>query len=199
MDPQLKQRLTGAVALLLLGVLIIPWIFDGPPPGSPYAPREAPDEKPYQSTPAPPVDFKPPPPVQRQSIEPPAPLRKTAVLPPRPKPAEKKVSVRPPAPKAADPAKAKPSASTEKQAAKPVSGGWLVQVASLLRETGARKLVADLKKAGYPAYMERAAGKGKLWYRIRVGPIRDRNRANRTRKEIAKSFPVGPMLVLFRP
>ena len=37
MDPQLKQRLIGAVTLLLLGVLLIPLILDGPPPGSPYA------------------------------------------------------------------------------------------------------------------------------------------------------------------
>ena len=75
----------------------------------------------------------------------------------------------------------------------------MVQVASLIHETGARTLVTDLKKAGYPAYMERASGKGRLWYRIRVGPLRDQARAQKTRKEIAKSFQVGRMLVLFRP
>lgn len=68
MDPQLKQRLIGAIALLLAGVLIIPLILDGPPPGSPYA-APAPAEKPPTKPPVakPPSDFRPPPPPKSAS------------------------------------------------------------------------------------------------------------------------------------
>ena len=79
MDPQLKQRLIGAVTLLLLGVLLIPLILDGPPPGSPYAvnkpdtqvlgtqPRKIPSQPPQS------VFRAPPPMVQVPSATPPVP------------------------------------------------------------------------------------------------------------------------------
>lgn len=53
-----------------------------------------------------------------------------------------------------------------------------IQVASLKDAAAAQRIVTDLKKAGYPAYLSRIviAGKG-IWFRVRVGSYKDREEA----------------------
>jgi DedD protein len=57
---------------------------------------------------------------------------------------------------------------------------WVVQVASLRTPEAAGELEAKLRKAGFSAFVEQAEVRGKLYYRVRVGPEVDRANAERT-------------------
>jgi DedD protein len=50
------------------------------------------------------------------------------------------------------------------------SRSWVIQVASLRDRARAYALVQDLRAKGFPAYMEEAEVKQKLWHRVRIGP-----------------------------
>ncbi len=58
------------------------------------------------------------------------------------------------------------------------TGKLTIQLASMKDGAAAERIVANLKKEGYPAYLSRIviAGKG-LWYRVRVGRYTDREQA----------------------
>jgi DedD protein len=57
---------------------------------------------------------------------------------------------------------------------------WVVQVASLATPEAAAEMEAKLRKAGFSAFVEQAEVRGKLFYRVRVGPEVDRAGAERT-------------------
>lgn len=57
---------------------------------------------------------------------------------------------------------------------------WVVQVASLGSPEAAQAMQDKLRKAGYSAFVEQAEVRGKLFYRVRVGPEVDRANAERT-------------------
>ncbi|MBK1723759.1 SPOR domain-containing protein [Thiocystis violacea] len=57
---------------------------------------------------------------------------------------------------------------------------WVVQVASLGSSNSANELAGKLKSAGFTAFVERAEVRGKLFYRVRVGPEVNRDAAERT-------------------
>jgi DedD protein len=63
---------------------------------------------------------------------------------------------------------------------KPVAtqGHLTIQVASLKDAAGAERLMADLKKDGYPAYLSRIVIPDKgIWFRVRVGSYTDAEQA----------------------
>ncbi|MBC2709859.1 MAG: SPOR domain-containing protein [Desulfosarcina sp.] len=72
-------------------------------------------------------------------------------------------------------ARATPSAT---QAPAPTTGNLTIQVASMKGASAAERIVANLKKDGYPAYLSRSyiPDKG-LWFRVRVGSYKDREQA----------------------
>lgn len=80
-----------------------------------------------------------------------------------------------PAPPPAATAKAAP-ASAPTAAAE--TGGLTIQVAALRDGAAAERIVANLKRDGYPAYLLRkvTAGQG-LWFKVRIGHYRDRDHA----------------------
>jgi len=63
-------------------------------------------------------------------------------------------------------------------AAEETTGNLTIQVASLKDGAAAERIVANLKKDGYPAYLSRIVIPDKgLWFRVRVGRYRDREQA----------------------
>ncbi len=76
------------------------------------------------------------------------------------------------------------------------SGNLTIQVASLKDPAAAERIVANLKKEGYSAYLSRIviADQG-LWFRVRVGSYRDREQAaadlDRLRREQKKPILVS--------
>ncbi len=69
------------------------------------------------------------------------------------------------------PAAAKPEAGAQR-------GGWSIQVGAFSTRDKADKLAAELKSAGYQAYVSPVSKSGRTLQRVRVGPEADRSRAD---------------------
>jgi cell division protein FtsN len=81
----------------------------------------------------------------------------------------------------------KPTVGTTPPAAA-TTGSLTIQVASMKDATAAERIVANLKKDGYPAYLSRIviADKG-LWFRVRVGSYKDRHQAAADMDRLARA------------
>ena len=94
---------------------------------------------------------------------------------------------------AARPPEARPAAI--EPAAEPVApakGAFSVQVGAFGSEATARKLVADLKADGMPAYIAPLSKSGKTLHRVRAGPVPDRAAADRLAARLkARGLPVS--------
>lgn len=187
MERALKERIIGAVVLVIFAVLVVPIFLDGPPadgeivtervllPGQEdqktqtvVLDRDRTDPVPAASAP---VQAKPEPVV-------PEPVRE------EPKPA---VVQQPPEQEQA------PETQEEKPAAKPAptpaastTGMWAVQLGSFSNKDNAEKLAADLRKQGYAAFLSQlSTDKGQL-HRVRIGPQKDRASAEAMASRLAK-------------
>jgi DedD protein len=164
-DVQAKDRLTGAVILVVLLVLIVPELLSGPgrkvaavashpsnePPLRSYT-MELGDERgtrhapmPGPATAAPPLVPAPPP---------------AAVTAPQQEPAKAPAALVSPVP-------------PESAAQLPIAG-WTVQLGSFAGPANAERLVRELKAKGYAAFSTESASGGRKLYRVRVGPAGDR-------------------------
>ncbi len=128
---------------------------------------------------------------------------------PKPKVAERKMekpAEKAPAP-VKTPQKSKPAESLPSQApakekvaavAKTKTSGptYTIQAASVRKAEDADRMVAKLKKRGYPAYrtIGKVPGKG-IWYRIRVGEYKSKTEARRMLDKLKKDG-LKPILVL---
>ena len=83
-----------------------------------------------------------------------------------------------------------------KAAAPPTAAGTLtIQVASMKDGAAAERIVANLKKDGYPAFLVRSVIPGKgLWFRVRVGSYASREQAAADIDRLTRSGK-KPMLV----
>jgi len=82
-------------------------------------------------------------------------------------------------PKGATVAKSPTPVQPRKKKAPPAATGMLtLQVASMKEGESAERIVANLKKDGYPAFLVRSVIPGKgLWFRVRVGSYANREQA----------------------
>lgn len=164
MDVRLKQRLIGASVLVLAVVLVVPEVLTGRPETRPEEASEG-----GAAAPAPAA-----PPNATQEVE------ITLVdLAPEEEPVPAEVLALPPpvveGPPETTPAPA-PSVPSEGVEPRPESG-WAVQVAALGNEAAARAMAADLQARGYAAFVLEYRLNGKVYYRVRVGPEAQRQRA----------------------
>ena len=85
-------------------------------------------------------------------------------------------------------AEAKPKAFQTQKASTSPAGPLTIQVASLKDGSEAGRIVANLKKEGYPAYLSRIflPDKG-LWFRVRVGSYADEKQAAADLQRLAKA------------
>lgn len=179
MEAEVKERLVGAVILVLLAVLVLPALLTGPKQAEPLQSPEAPVASRSVE-----IDLGGPQDDEQVEI---LPLDEAA---PAPQPAAVREAPtglpdtsEPPATSgaapAADPAPAAmPVATPPAQPAQaPVGAGWAVQVAALSNRDAALKLVAELQRRGYPAFILEYRAAGRVLYRVRIGPEADRGRA----------------------
>ncbi|MGB5201613.1 MAG: SPOR domain-containing protein [Sedimenticolaceae bacterium] len=148
MDDGLKRRLIGAAVLASLAVIFVPMLFEEPPVRPP---------------PLPPLPQ--PPPVRDFASEM---LHEEvpAVTPLAPSPVIEEAPAVPSAP-----VESVPEPRTALTA-------WVVQAASLSSRENAEKLVASLREAGLPTPdPERVEIKGQRYYRVKVGPVIEREEA----------------------
>jgi DedD protein len=201
-----RRRLVGAIALVLLAVIVLPMVFDPEPKpntpavsiripneeGTPFTPKSAPKpiappevgkaEKPVE--PAPPAK----PDSSAAVVEPAKPPEKVAVAPPPPKPVEKpaappaKAAEKKPAP-AAPPVAAAPATSAREQ--------LVVQVGAFSSPDKVKEIAAQLKEAKLVYYTESVAtAKGPVT-RVRLGPFNSREAAEKARDR-AKALGMSP-------
>jgi len=171
LDEALKKRLIGAAVLASLAVIFVPMLVEEPADRQPLeAVPEPPPARPFESSllreevPLPPSAV--PPTQARTAVEPVVPAPAPPAVPAAPVPTV------PVAPKPATPAHSEPAAP------RPGLAAWVVQAGSFSRLENARKLVARLRKAGLQVLdPERIELRGRVLYRVQVGPVLDRKRA----------------------
>ena len=209
MEEPLKARLIGAGILVLLAVALVPELLSGPKnsaggtaaggakntrtvtidlggavaEGARLEPGPETAAAPATTSTLPTIASPAPAPAPAPEAEAPvasAPEEQTAVT-------EKAVAppVRPP--------ETRPAAiEPEVQASAPAKGTFSVQVGAFGSEATARKLVADLKADGMPAYIAPLSKSGKTLHRVRAGPVPDRAAADKLAARLkARGLPVS--------
>lgn len=172
LDEQLKKRLIGAAVLAALAIIFVPMLIESPPQQRPLGEiPPPPPARPFESE------------LLREPVPPPA---KVAPLVPR-------VSEEPPvmSPQAEEPSRPetpaasegassspRPKASASETAPRTGLAAWVVQVGSFSSQENARKLVARLREAGLQVLdPERIELRGKVLYRVQVGPLLEKEQA----------------------
>jgi DedD protein len=121
--------------------------------------------------------------VETELVREPAPIAAPALAKPA---VAKVVEEKPAAPK---PAAAKPAAAPKpsaKVAAVAPGGRFSVQVGAFGDSATAEKLASQLRAKGYPSYVKSDAESGGTRWRVRVGPVNARERAEELAAKLAK-------------
>ena len=96
---------------------------------------------------------------------------------------------------AAGTSKPTPPSPSKPQRPAPSKGLYAIQIAAMKDGTAAERIVANLKKDGYSAYLSRIVIPGKgLWFRVRVGSYPSREQAAADMKRLTQSKK-SPILV----
>jgi len=171
---QARHRLIGAVALMLATVIFLPMVLDSEPnvnvgnielriPDRTEVPEFRPEIQvsPVVEVPASVPSALPP-------VSAPAPAPAPAQAPAQAAPAVPEV--------AAAPVTSKPAAS-----AKAVTpAGWVLQVGAYSKEDAGRQMLDNLKRRGFPAYIEKVNGMS----RVRVGGYPSREAAQKVKLKL---------------
>ncbi|CAM9764685.1 unnamed protein product, partial [Phaeothamnion confervicola] len=192
-----RRRLVGAIALVLLAVIILPMVFDPEPrPNTPLVSVRIPGEDSSKFTPK--VAPKPAKPPEPAAAPVPAPVEAAKSVPepakapdkPAAKPAAKPVEK---AAKVAEKALEKPAEkAVEKPGAAPAGGEqFMVQVGAFASPEKVQEITGQLKEAKLAHYTETVAtAKGQVT-RVRLGPFASKDAAEKAR-ERAKALGLNP-------
>ena len=181
MERALKERIIGAIVLVILVVLVVPIFLDGPPEDGEIVSERVllPGQKDQnnktvvlergRSEPIPVAseregDTEKPEPVPQQEI-----AREEQDPAPQPR---------------TEPAK--PAAST--------TGMWAVQLGSFSNKENAEKLAADLRKQGYAAFLSQLRTSAGELHRVRIGPQKDRASAEAMAARLLKANHKGQVV-----
>lgn len=178
-----RRRLVGAIALVLLAVIVLPWIFDPQPRHTPPVSVRIPgqDETPFTPKSVP----KPPPPPAEAAKPAPAPESAPA-KPEAPKAAEK--------PQAAKPAPA-PAAERARAEAALANAQYIVPVGAFADPAA---VIGKLKAARLPYFTEPVATAKGTVTRVRAGPFASREAAEMAHKQL-RGLGFTPGSVAARP
>lgn len=196
MDTALKYRLTGAVILVLLAVLLLPELLSGRGKsdrvgagasagveGGAERSIEIDLTEAARAPLAPPSGALP----AAETASPPA----VVALPVPPAPA---AAQSPPA--AAEPAAAEPAAAAPSTAVPPAAEtpAYFVQIGVYENQASARTLARKLKDKKFSAVIDEVSRAGKTLYRVRVGPTNDRAAANALRVRLEQAGHKGSVV-----
>jgi len=204
LDTALKHRLTGAVILVLLAVLLLPELLTGSgratdprgsSAGSPNSAERSFDIDLTQGT-IDPLAVAPPLAAEPLPAPPTAPLN--LPVPPA-------AVVTPPAAVATPPAATSPSAETSPPVVPPpaqnapppaVSSAeaYYVQLGVFVNRASATNLANKLKTGSFVVKVDEIRRDGKVLHRVRVGPVADRTAANDLLKRLADSGHAGSVV-----
>ncbi len=206
-DKGLMQRIVGALVLVALAVIFVPMLFNREDPTDQFE-VEAPA---MPATPAAPevvvqpVEVPEPAPEpseeyqiieEREVAEVQAPTEPIREVPALAEPAEPAAPVaQTPPPAAAPAAPAAAPAEQPRLDANNLPVSWSVQLASLSSRENAEKLQQKLRSQGYNAYIRSVDGMNRVF----VGPLLERNEANRLRDQLQRQQKLDGFVVRFRP
>lgn len=184
-NKQFKERLTGAVILVVFIVIVVPALLSGPPrPATPVTVTgvEGPPIRSYTIDLTEPAGTQPP--ITPLTVTPSSPSAPVsgADLAPTPAPATTPAPLPTPTPA---PVAGPGSASVET--------GFAVQIGSFANRANAEGLVAKLGKGGFPAFIS-PTGSGRKLYRVRVGPVADRAGALQLAARLAEAGQPGKVV-----
>ncbi len=211
MDPRAKQRLTGAIILVALFVLLVPELLTGPKSAvGPATPDEVEGLRRYT------IDLSAPSPGSAPAAQ------AEVALPPvagmsapadRAVPGEAAIAETA-APQIAAPEVATPEAAIpeprpdvvqERAAASsvapatkpptaPASGTFVVQLGSFRSRDNAERLVRDMTAKGFATFIAPITTNGRELYRVRVGPTRDRAAAEALASQLKRQGQSGSIV-----
>lgn len=185
-DRGLKERVIGAVVLVVFMVLVVPVFLDGPSEETAVViesvtlPGQNNQERTQQtivldrnrSHPVPTTRSAET--VQRTPREQVV-IEESVPAPPDPKPVIAEAPVPEPAPA---PQSANPQSST---------GMWAVQLGSFSNKENAERLAADLRGQGFAAFLSEVYDSGTALQRVRIGPQKDRTSAESIASQLARA------------
>lgn len=203
MDRALKERIVGAIVLVIFIVLVVPVFLDGPQEDqevvseSVTLPGQNGQERKRQTI------------VLERDREVPMPAAATATreesdgatteeLQPTPVPDETAISEDsrdepaetvaaaapdpvPPEPRQPDPEPEPP----RQEPAQSSTGMWAVQLGSFSNKENAERLAAELRGKGYAAFLSQLQNNGQQLHRVRIGPQKDRESAESTASRLS--------------
>lgn len=189
MDSGLKQRVIGALVLIVAAVIFLPMLLtgqdetveveiDAPEPASMPAPEVTPPPEIQPREPQPVTEL---PPREPESVP--------ATPAPAPEPVPEPAEPEPPA----DSVVTAPSEPTSVTAE--VTGDWVIQLGSFANVDNAHSFVEALSEQGYNAYARSAESGGRSITRVFVGPLQTRAAADRLRDELQRNHEVEGLVV----
>ena len=202
----MKERLTGAIILVGLIVVLVPELLSGPirPAARAHGPGSSAEEPPLRSYTISLADeahggsgTAQPQPAGAPSPLAPAAAEPAAAQPATPSaPAPQPVAV-PPAKTAAVPSEHKPPASppptAATTAAAPSAAGWVVQLGSFANRSNADRLAQQVRSLGYPVSVSRGTT-GRRLYHVQVGPTPERTAAEQMAAKLAAQGHKGAVM-----
>ena len=186
-DRALKERIIGAIVLVLFAVLVVPVFLDGPPDEQPIVSEAVTlpgqnDQERKQQTIVLQRDRSEPVPVARAPSPSPstAPVEASPVVKQPEQQAAKKET-------AAAPASPPPAASDDESGEASATGMWAVQLGSFSNKENAERLAADLRDQGFAAFLSQLQTNAGQLHRVRIGPQKDKVSAEAIAAQLAKS------------
>jgi DedD protein len=185
MDRALKERVIGAIVLVVVAVLIVPVFLDGTENDTAIVseavtlPGQNEQERMTQTV------------VLNRDRTEPVPTSVPASVPEETMPETKpEITEQPPAAKET----ASPATEELPTAVESSTGMWAVQLGSFKNQQNAERLAADLRKQGYAAFLSRLdTGSGAL-HRVRIGPQKDRESAESVAAKLGQSGHSGQVV-----
>lgn len=193
MDRALKERIIGAIVLVLFVVLVVPIFLDGPSNDGEMISEQVP--LPGQAGEENRTIV-----LERDRTEP-VPLASGNGAPPAaPTPAEstpvQQAQAQPAAAEPQPPAReVKPATVPAKEsAAESSTGMWAVQLGSFSSQANADKLAAELRKQGFAAFLSQVSTASGDLHRVRIGPQKDRESAEAMAARLQKAGHKGQVV-----
>jgi DedD protein len=211
MDRRVKERLIGASILVAFVVLVVPELLSGPKPTTapaPTLPAAAPE--PTRSVEVDLATSRPPANTEAEPVVPDTPASAASSGATAPV-AESSAASGPAGPGPTGPARsgsassvaaksaAKPSAARplESSASSPITtprGSWSVQLGSFQSRANAENLTRQLKGQGFSVFVLPGGSGSSVRYRVRVGPLADRESAERMGAKLKSLGHVGSLV-----
>jgi DedD protein len=195
MERVLKERIIGAIILVIFVVLVVPIFLDGPPAeGEIVSERVLLPGQEGQSSKTVILDRERSDPIPAASIgqREVATESETLAEPVIDKPTPQAVVEK--APARDEPETAPEAATAEAQSAASTTGMWAVQLGSFSNKDNAEKLAADLRKQGYAAFLSQTQTGARTLHRVRIGPQKDRDSAESMAARLLKVGHKGQVL-----